>query len=41
MMESLTPEEMPRSQKVIAVLWPSFIIAIGGQRNFFFRFQSA
>lgn len=38
-MESLTPEEMPRSQKVIAVLWPSFIIAIGASGIFFSAFN--
>jgi hypothetical protein len=37
--ESLTPDQIPRSQQVIAVLWPSFIIAIIASGVFFSAFN--
>jgi hypothetical protein len=37
--ESLTPDKIPRSQQVIAVLWPSFIIAIIASGVFFSAFN--
>jgi hypothetical protein len=38
-MDSLTPDEMPRSQQAIAVLWPSFITAIIASGIFFSAFN--
>ncbi len=38
-MDSITPDEMPRSQQAIAVLWPSFISAIVASGIFFSAFN--
>ena len=38
-MDSITPDKMPRSQQVIAVLWPSFITAIVASGIFFSAFN--
>jgi len=38
-MDSLTPDQIPRSQQAISVLWPSFIIAIVASGVFFSAFN--
>ena len=38
-MDSPTPDEMPRGQQAIAVLWPSFITAIVASGIFFSAFN--
>ena len=38
-MDSLPPEEIPRSQQAISVLWPSFIMAIVASGVFFSAFD--
>ena len=37
--DSLTPDSIPRSQQAISVLWPSFIIAIIASGVFFSAFD--
>jgi hypothetical protein len=37
--DALTPDKIPRSQQAIAVLWPSFIIAIIASGVFFSAFN--
>ena len=39
MTDSLTPDEMPRSQRAISVLWPSFLVAILATGVFFSAFN--
>ena len=38
-MDTLTPDQMPRSQQAISVLWPSFIVAIIASGAFFSAFN--
>jgi hypothetical protein len=38
-MAELTPDQMPRSQQAISVLWPSFIVAIIASGAFFSAFN--
>ena len=38
-MPSLIPDEIPRSQQAISVLWPSFIVAIIASGVFFSAFD--
>lgn len=38
-MNSLSPDEMPRTHQAIAVLWPSFIAAIVASGIFFSAFN--
>ena len=38
-MESVPPDEIPRAQQAISVLWPSFIIAIVASGVFFSAFN--
>ena len=39
LVDSLTPDSIPRSQQAISVLWPSFIIAIIASGVFFSAFD--
>jgi hypothetical protein len=39
LVDSLTPDRMPRSQQAISVLWPSFIMAIVASGIFFSAFN--
>ncbi len=38
-MDTLTPDQMPKSQQAISVLWPSFIVAIIASGAFFSAFN--
>jgi len=38
-MDSLPPEQIPRAQQAISVLWPSFIVAIVASGVFFSAFN--
>jgi hypothetical protein len=38
-MNSLSPEQIPRGQQAISVLWPSFIVAIVASGVFFSAFN--
>jgi hypothetical protein len=39
LVDSLTPDRIPRSQQAISVLWPSFIMAIVASGVFFSAFN--
>jgi len=39
LVDSLTPDQIPRSQQAISVLWPSFIMAIVASGVFFSAFN--